>query len=154
MVTLVRPQSIVTGRTHEITSYKDLKMAPNASLITTNHTLCSSQMAPHQSTIANDARIYVARPLGMVGKAKTRQLSALDYTNILTCTRKELDSTSQVVKNMLFLQAGDVPATAADVDDLMVDAGLKPNTTIEAGIGSFVEWYRKYYNDSLDIIND
>lgn len=48
-------------------------------------------------------------------------------------------------KNLLPLQAGDVPATFADVDDLMADTGFKPATTIEEGIGRFVEWYREYY---------
>jgi UDP-glucuronate 4-epimerase len=47
--------------------------------------------------------------------------------------------------NMLPLQAGDVPATYADVDDLMRDAGYKPTTSIEEGIARFVEWYKNYY---------
>lgn len=48
-------------------------------------------------------------------------------------------------KRMLPLQAGDVPATYADVDDLMRDVGFKPSTSIEVGIARFVEWYREYY---------
>lgn len=48
-------------------------------------------------------------------------------------------------KNLLPLQAGDVPATYADVDDLIKDVGFKPQTTIEEGIKKFVEWYRGYY---------
>ncbi|KAA0891234.1 NAD-dependent epimerase [Oryzomonas rubra] len=48
-------------------------------------------------------------------------------------------------KNLMPLQAGDVPATYADVDDLMKDVGFKPATSIEEGIGRFVEWYRGYY---------
>lgn len=48
-------------------------------------------------------------------------------------------------KNLLPIQAGDVPATYADVDDLMKDVGFKPDTPIEAGIKRFVEWYREYY---------
>lgn len=48
-------------------------------------------------------------------------------------------------KRLLPLQAGDVPATYADVDDLMRDVGFKPSTTIEVGIARFVEWYRDYY---------
>ena len=49
------------------------------------------------------------------------------------------------IRNLLPLQAGDVPATAADVDDLMQDVGFRPNTSIEVGIGQFVAWYRGYY---------
>ena len=48
-------------------------------------------------------------------------------------------------KNMLPLQPGDVPATYANVDDLMRDVGFKPETTIEQGIENFVRWYRDYY---------
>ncbi|MGE0278584.1 MAG: NAD-dependent epimerase [Nitrospiraceae bacterium] len=48
-------------------------------------------------------------------------------------------------KNLLPLQPGDVPATYADVDDLMRDVGFKPATPIEQGITRFIEWYREYY---------
>ena len=48
-------------------------------------------------------------------------------------------------KNLLPIQAGDVPATYADVDDLTRDVGFKPATSIEDGISRFVAWYREYY---------
>ena len=32
-----------------------------------------------------------------------------------------------------------------DVDDLMRDVGFKPSTSIEEGIGKFVDWYKEYY---------
>lgn len=48
-------------------------------------------------------------------------------------------------KEFLPLQSGDVPATYADVDDLMRDVGFKPGTSIEKGIGHFVAWYKDYY---------
>jgi UDP-glucuronate 4-epimerase len=48
-------------------------------------------------------------------------------------------------KNLLPLQPGDVPATYADVDDLMREVGFKPATSIEEGISRFVDWYREYY---------
>ena len=48
-------------------------------------------------------------------------------------------------KNFLPLQPGDVPATYADVDDLINDVDFKPATPIEVGVGRFVEWYRGYY---------
>lgn len=49
-------------------------------------------------------------------------------------------------KNFLPLQAGDVPATFANVDDLMADTGFRPATPIENGIAQFVSWYRAYYH--------
>lgn len=49
-------------------------------------------------------------------------------------------------RNNLPMQAGDVPITYADVDDLMADVGFKPDTSIEEGIARFVQWYREYFN--------
>ncbi|MEA3547318.1 MAG: capsular biosynthesis protein CpsI, partial [Thermodesulfobacteriota bacterium] len=48
-------------------------------------------------------------------------------------------------KNFLPMQNGDVPATYANVDDLVRDVGFKPSTSIEDGLARFVEWYRGYY---------
>ncbi len=50
-------------------------------------------------------------------------------------------------ENLLPMQAGDVPITYADVDDLIADTGFKPSTSIEDGIGKFVEWYKGYYQN-------
>ncbi|MCU0635039.1 MAG: NAD-dependent epimerase [Gemmatimonadaceae bacterium] len=49
------------------------------------------------------------------------------------------------VKRLLPMQAGDVPATYADVDDLVRDTGFKPATSVEEGVGRFVAWYREYF---------
>jgi UDP-glucuronate 4-epimerase len=51
----------------------------------------------------------------------------------------------KAVKNMLPLQAGDLPATCADVDDLARDVDFRPSTPIEIGVREFVAWYRGYY---------
>jgi len=48
-------------------------------------------------------------------------------------------------KNLMDIQPGDVPATYADVDDLIRDVGFKPATPIEEGVARFVEWYREYH---------
>ncbi|MBL4574142.1 MAG: NAD-dependent epimerase [Gammaproteobacteria bacterium] len=50
------------------------------------------------------------------------------------------------IMNMLPMQPGDVPATYADIDDLINDVGYKPQTKIEDGIKNFVEWYRDYFS--------
>jgi UDP-glucuronate 4-epimerase len=49
-------------------------------------------------------------------------------------------------KIMLPMQAGDVPATFADIDDLARDHGYAPTTPIDIGIPAFVDWYRTYKN--------
>ena len=51
----------------------------------------------------------------------------------------------KAIKNMLPMQPGDVPATYADVEDLILDVDYKPTTRVEDGIAKFVEWYRSYY---------
>ena len=48
-------------------------------------------------------------------------------------------------KKFLPIQPGDVPATYADVQDLVHDVGFKPATSIETGIQRFVDWYRGWY---------
>ena len=47
-------------------------------------------------------------------------------------------------KNMLPIQPGDVPATFADIDNLVDDTGFKPSTPIEEGIKRFIKWYKKW----------
>jgi UDP-glucuronate 4-epimerase len=49
-------------------------------------------------------------------------------------------------KNFMPLQAGDVPATWADVEDLWSQLGFKPKTSVNDGIAKFVEWYKEYFN--------
>jgi UDP-glucuronate 4-epimerase len=51
----------------------------------------------------------------------------------------------EAIKNMLPLQPGDVPATFADVSDLVRELGYKPSTLLENGIRNFVEWYKDFY---------
>jgi UDP-glucuronate 4-epimerase len=51
----------------------------------------------------------------------------------------------EAVKTMLPMQPGDVPATYADVQDLVADVGFSPATPIETGVSRFVQWYREYY---------
>ncbi|MBA3018131.1 MAG: NAD-dependent epimerase [Proteobacteria bacterium] len=48
-------------------------------------------------------------------------------------------------KEFLDLQPGDVPATYANIDDLIKDVGFKPETSIETGIKQFILWYNEYY---------
>ena len=48
-------------------------------------------------------------------------------------------------RNDLPMQAGDVPVTYADVDDLMKDVGFSPTTEIEDGLLRFVDWYRDQF---------
>ena len=48
-------------------------------------------------------------------------------------------------ENLLPMQPGDVPATYADIDELINDIDFIPKTSIEDGITKFVAWYKAYY---------
>jgi UDP-glucuronate 4-epimerase len=43
------------------------------------------------------------------------------------------------------MQPGDVVATHADISALTAWTGVVPRTSLEVGIGRFVNWYRRYY---------
>lgn len=53
----------------------------------------------------------------------------------------------KAIKNLLPLQPGDVKETYANVDQLIDEVDFKPNTKIEDGIQSFVDWYKDYYKN-------
>lgn len=57
-------------------------------------------------------------------------------------------------KNWLPMQPGDVPTTYADVSELMQDTGFRPQTSIEDGIRSFVQWYRAYHEQTVHSMRD
>lgn len=51
----------------------------------------------------------------------------------------------KAIKELLPLQAGDVPDTYANVDDLVSEFQYRPATSVGQGISRFVAWYRDYY---------
>ena len=87
---------------------------------------------PDPATSAAPYRVY------NIGNNKPVDLE--HYIHVLEeCLGKKAE------KNLLPLQAGDVPDTYADVSDLIRDVDYKPDTSVETGIANFVEWYREYY---------
>ena len=63
--------------------------------------------------------------------------------HVVSLLEREFGRTA--IKEMLPMQPGDVPATYADVEDLVRDVGFRPATTIEDGIARFAKWYRDYH---------
>ncbi len=51
----------------------------------------------------------------------------------------------KAIKNMLPMQAGDVPATSANIDSAINDLEFKPSMPIKQGIEQFVQWYCDYH---------
>ncbi len=88
--------------------------------------------APDPGTAAAPYRVY--------NIGSNNPIRLMDYIETLErCLGKT------AVKNMLPMQPGDVPATYADVSDLVRELGYRPATSIEQGISAFVDWYRGYY---------
>lgn len=67
----------------------------------------------------------------------------VELTYVISLIENELGRKAE--KNLLPMQPGDVPATCADIDDLMKDVGFRPSTPIEEGVRRFIAWYREYY---------
>lgn len=49
-------------------------------------------------------------------------------------------------KELVPMQAGDVPVTYADTTSLEADFGFKPSTSLRKGLRRFAVWYKKFYN--------
>ena len=71
--------------------------------------------------------------------ARGEQQQLMDYVAAL---EKHLGKTAK--KEMLPMQAGDVPATEADISKAKRFLGYDPKVSIDEGIGNFVEWYQEY----------
>ena len=74
----------------------------------------------------------------------------LDFVNIL---QEELiragvlpeDYDFESHKELVPMQAGDVPITYADTSALERDYGFKPKTSLREGLRIFAEWYKEFY---------
>jgi UDP-glucuronate 4-epimerase len=88
--------------------------------------------APDPGTSAAPWRVY------NIGNNKPVEL--LDVVRLL-----EEAIGKKAKRDLLPMQAGDVLATYADVDDLMREVDFKPSTPIAEGIARFIEWFRAYH---------
>ena len=81
-----------------------------------------------------------AAPYRVYNIGSSRPVNLLRYIEVLEqCLGRKAQ------KNFLPMQPGDVPATYADVSDLVSEFGYAPETPIEQGVARFVDWYREYY---------
>jgi len=73
-----------------------------------------------------------------IGNSRSEEL--LDMIAIIedACGRK-------AERQLMPMQAGDVPDTFADISAIEGDLGYRPTTTIADGIPRFVDWYRGYH---------
>lgn len=74
----------------------------------------------------------------------------LDFVQILSeeLVRAELldvDFDFEAHKELVPMQAGDVPITYADTSALERDFGFKPDTSLRDGLRRFAQWYKEFY---------
>lgn len=74
---------------------------------------------------------------------------AVSLTHFVELIEKELGKTAQ--KNMMPLQAGDVPETVADCSRAERDFGYTAQVSIEEGIGKFAKWLRENEEFALSL---
>jgi UDP-glucuronate 4-epimerase len=79
-------------------------------------------------------------PWRVLNLGASRRTELLRYIAVL---EDKLGRKAQL--NMLPMQPGDVARTEADVEQTRAVLGYAPKTTIEAGVGAFVDWYLDYY---------
>jgi UDP-glucuronate 4-epimerase len=90
-------------------------------------------LAPDPATSAAPYRIF------NIGNNEPVKL--MDFVEAI-----EAELGKKAIKNLMPLQAGDVPATFADVSPLQQAVGYHPKTSVKEGIAAFVKWYREYYS--------
>lgn len=73
-----------------------------------------------------------------IGNHRSEELTKLIALLEAACGREAL-------RDYQPMQAGDVPATYADISAIQADLGFQPTTPIDVGVPRFVEWYKAYH---------
>lgn len=79
-------------------------------------------------------------PYKIYNIGNSKPVLLMDYINAV-----EKGLGKKAIMELLPLQPGDVPASHADVTDLVRDTGYQPDTKIEDGVKAFTDWYLNYY---------
>ena len=99
----------------------------------------ASSSTPQISNVG-DSKSSVA-PFRVINIGNSEPVQLLDFVEAF-----EKSIGIKALKNLMPMQAGDVPATWADTSLLEELTGYKPNTDLSTGVQKFVSWYREYYN--------
>lgn len=90
---------------------------------------------------ANDPATSSA-PYRIYNIGNSSPVKLMDYIGAL---EKALNKEAK--KNFMPMQLGDVPATHADMKDLIEAVDYKPDTSVQDGIKKFVDWYLSFYKN-------
>lgn len=102
-------------------------------------------MRPENNEIvaANDSLSPVA-PWRVVNIGNSNAVQLTDFIEAI-----ENATGRKAERNLMPMQAGDVPATWADADLLRSLTGYSPKTTVREGVAAFVDWYATYYGTTF-----
>jgi len=88
-------------------------------------------------------KILVTGSAGLIWLALVLRLLTVELMDYIAALEKAMGKSA--AKQLLPLQAGDVPDTYADVADLAEQFHYRPATTVKEGINRFVVWYRNEF---------
>ena len=93
--------------------------------------------------IENDSKSPVA-PFRVVNIGNSKAVRLTEFIEAI-----EYHLGRKAEKNLMPMQAGDVPSTWADTELLHNLTSFIPKTEVHDGVGNFVKWYKEYYHKSI-----
>jgi UDP-glucuronate 4-epimerase len=99
-----------------------------------------AQMDPAWDAQQPDPSTSGVAPWRVLNLGAARKVELMRYIQVL---EEKLGRKAEL--NLMPMQPGDVARTEADVDATTAALGYAPKTTVEVGVGRFVDWYLDYY---------
>lgn len=95
---------------------------------------------PNWDPQAPDPATSGVAPWRILNLGASRRVELMRYIEVL---EEKLGRKAQL--NLMPMQAGDVARTEADTEETRKVLDYQPSTSIEEGVGRFVDWYREYF---------
>ena len=95
---------------------------------------------PQWDPQAPDPATSGVAPWRLLNLGNSQRVELMRYIQVL---EEKLGRKAEL--NLMPMQPGDVQRTEADVEETRRALGYAPTTSIEAGVGNFVDWYLDYY---------
>ncbi len=138
---------LLRGETIQIFNYGKCKRDFTYIDVIVEGVICVMKGAPEKE---NGADGLPVPPYAVYNIGNSRPENLLDFVQILQeelvragVLPEDFDFTAH--KELVPMQAGDVPVTYADTSALKRDFGYKPDTSLREGLRKFAEWYKEFY---------
>lgn len=136
-------KAILEGRPIDVYNYGDMKrdFTYVTDLVEAIRLLIDAvPVRPEDGVVAEGDSLSPVAPWRVVNIGNSEPVQLTDYiAAIETATGRVAE------RNLMPMQAGDVPATWADTTLLQSLTGYHPKTRVPEGVKAFVDWYRDYY---------